>query len=249
MHEEICPSCGIAYQKWLDKLDAAKAPRKPPPPLEDQPRPPSRADKLLYTFFFVPSDRDESAFWGHLVLYAIFLAWGWIFILSGLNRELIHGSILHLASIPIHEYGHVMFSPLGELSMFLGGSMLQILLPFFLIILFSVYRRENFAASVMLWWMGQNFIDVAPYIQDATLREMVLTGGRGADQHDWWNVLRITGQMGLADFYARLWFLLGALLIVLSNIWGACLLYIELKGRGAIPDRDDLHGVSESDPE
>jgi hypothetical protein len=249
VHGGICPACGIAYKKWKEKLEEAKAPRKRTLPVDKHTKVHVLKERLLFAFLFVPSDRHESAFWGHLVLYMLFFVWGWTFIFNGLDQEYIYSSFLHLVSIPIHEYGHVMFSPLGRFSMFFGGSLLQLLLPFFLIILFSLVRRENFAASLMLWWMGFNFIDVAPYIQDAPLRELDLIGGRGPESHDWWNLLRMTGQLGLADFYARLWFTIGSLLIILSNIWGAFLLYVELVGRGVIPDRDEYHSVSDSDPD
>jgi hypothetical protein len=40
---------------------------------------------------------------------------------------------------------------------------------------------------MMLWWSGQNFIDVSPYIADAPTRYLPLISGIDIT-HDWWNV-------------------------------------------------------------
>jgi hypothetical protein len=114
--------------------------------------------------------------------------------------------------------------------MFLGGSLFQIILPLCPLFAFMVMQRENFAASIMLWWVGQNFIDVSVYIADAPTRLIPLTT-HDIDSHDWWNLLTMTGTLEWAGAYANICFLLGVLLILLSNVWGGHLLWIEFKGR------------------
>lgn len=179
---------------------------------------------------FMPSDGHIAAFWAHVTVYLVFLAWGMSFLWHGLDAVRIGGSVLHLANLPFHEYGHVAFSPFGEYMMFLGGSLFQILLPLFPLAWFMVWQRDNFAASMMLWWCGQNFIDVAPYIADAPLRALPLVGG-DEDRHDWWNLLTMSGTLDRADVYANLCFTIGAAVILLSNSWGAYLLSLEFRGR------------------
>ena len=232
VHPGICPSCGIAYEKWLEKerLKAEPIP-EPVPKL-------SFREWFLYQFFFMPSDRHESAFWGHSLFFVVFVVWGWAFILHGIDWPFISSSFLHNVNLPFHEYGHVMFSPFGELSMYLGGSIFQIMLPCVFLFYFSFFRRDNFPASLMLWWVGQNFIDVSPYIYDAPTRYLPLIGGGGIESHDWWNILLMTGQMNLSTFYAWLWFGIGAVLIIASQVWGGTLLYIELKGRVRNPPNE-----------
>ena len=93
---------------------------------------------------------------------------------------------------------------------------------------FGGSRRDNFAASLMLWWAAASIIDVAPYIWDAYDPKLMLLGGNtGAesDGHDWQNIL---GDLGLirrahliADFaHARL------LTMLAAYAWGAALLYL-----------------------
>src|SRR5690606_29959370 len=130
--------------------------------------------RLLHYTCFMPSDRHESAFWGHLLLYVLFVVWGWYFILHGIDAVTLGSSFLHRASLPFHEYGHLMFSPFGEFWMYLGGSLFQVLLPWAPLLYFMVWQRDNFAASLMLWWSGQNLLDVSPYIADAPLRALPL---------------------------------------------------------------------------
>lgn len=187
--------------------------------------------RRLYEYAcFMPSDRHESAFWGHSVLYVLFLVWGWRFIVNGVDWLFIGGSFLHNPNLAFHEFGHVAFSGFGDFWMLLGGSLFQIILPLLPLFAFMVQQRDNFAASLMLWWCGQNFIDVSPYIADAPTRFIPLTTGN-EDSHDWWNLLSMTGTLEHAGSYANLCFAIGALVIIASNIWGAHLLWIELRGR------------------
>lgn len=236
--EGVCPKCGIAYNKW-------QAAEKETPVIAAATEAELQADaekrlealhketfwQRLYRYAcFMPSDRHESAFWGHLLIFVFFLIWGLRFIAHGIDWTFVGGSFLHLVNLPFHEYGHIMFSPFGTYMMFLGGSLFQILLPLMPLFVFMVRQRDNFPASIMLWWVGQNFIDVSVYIADAPARSIPLTTGND-DSHDWWNLLSMTGDLDSANTIAWLVFLIGACIILLSNAWGAHLLWIELKGR------------------
>ena len=179
VHWGICPSCGISYAKWQEKADQGRLQRTPPPPMPPLPRKESFENRFLEWFFFVPSDRHESAFWGHLILYAIFFVWGWMFILHGVDAAFINGSVLHYVDLGLHAFGHVVFSVFGTLSHYLGGSLFQVLMPFHLMIFFTFYERDNFAASLCLWWTGQSCIDISPYIRDANTRSMDQLAGHG----------------------------------------------------------------------
>jgi hypothetical protein len=235
----VCPACGVAYEKWLAlqaKTDPTTAPEAASlAQLEAAVSPPEPTEPLwsrLYHYTcFMPSDRHESALWGHLVIWFCFVVWGWRFILHGVDWLFIGGSFLHNVNLPFHEYGHIAFRPFGEFWTWLGGSLFQILLPLAPLLAFMVWQRDNFAASIMLWWSGQNFIDVSPYIADAPLRALPLIGGGDAAGHDWWNVLSQINALDHAAFYASLCFTLGAALMLLSNVWGGYLLWIEFQGR------------------
>lgn len=79
----------------------------------------------------------------------------------------------------------------------------------------------------MLWWSGQNFIDVSPYIQDAQYRLLPLVGGGGEESHDWGNLLSQLGSLERAHTIANISFFVGAILMTIGLAWGACILHIQ----------------------
>lgn len=227
----VCPACGIAYSKWqlLGESTAAVAGSGPLPKE-------GITKRLFYYLLFMPSDRHESAFWGHAAIFVWFSIWGWYFIIGGIDWIRLGDSFLHYVNLPFHEYGHIFFRPFGTLWMLMGGSLFQILVPLAPLCYFVVWQRDNFAASLMLWWSGQNCLDVSPYVADAPTRLLPLIPGID-DAHDWWNVLMLTDKMQYAELFARMFFALGVLLIILSQLWGASLLMIELRGRINSPQK------------
>lgn len=114
----------------------------------------------------------------------------------------------------------------------LGGSLLQLLIPAICMGAF-LKRNDLFSASVTLWWLGQNFIDMAPYINDARAQELMLLGGvTGQDMpgiHDWNNILGALGLLKLDHFIAYTAHYFGVLLMVVSLLWGGCLLCLQWK--------------------
>lgn len=235
----VCPACGIAYGKWLQAqaavaADATVAGTADPEAVKpDEPAPESAWQRFYLYTCFMPSDRHESALWGHIVIFICFAFWGLRFIVNGVDWAYTGSSFMHSVNLPFHEYGHLMFSPFGEFWMILGGSLFQILLPLFPLLAFMVLQRDNFAASIMLWWSGQNFIDIAPYIADAPVRAIPLISGND-DSHDWWNLLSMSGSLEHSDAYATLCFVAGVVVILLSNFWSGHLLWIEFRGRTGI---------------
>ena len=59
----------------------------------------------------------------------------------------------------------------------LGGSLGQLLMPLICLIVFLIKTKDAFAVSVSLWWFGENFMDLASYINDARARKLMLLGG------------------------------------------------------------------------
>ncbi|WP_229721857.1 hypothetical protein [Marinobacterium nitratireducens] len=222
----ICPQCGIAYSKWKKSPVSAQE-RSPPSEPENfsiEPLEPL-SKRVLYRLLEVPDTVDSMAFWGRVALFIAFFIWGWSFILGGIDWRSIGGSFLHNANLPFHEFGHVLFRPLGRFMTILGGSLFQVMMPLGLMLAFILQRRDTFAASIMLWWSGQNFIDVSPYIADAPYRALPLIMGMGEDAHDWGNLLAMTGSLHRAGLYAGLSFGTGVVLMLLSFCWGGYLLY------------------------
>jgi hypothetical protein len=99
-------------------------------------------------------------------------------------RILLHpeaGSFMDSVDLPIHETGHLVFSPFGEFMQFAGGTLFQLILP----IAFVVYffrQKDRHGASIALWWVAQNFWNISVYVKDARAMELPLVGG---GEHDW----------------------------------------------------------------
>ena len=75
-------------------------------------------------------------------------------------------SFLDGVDLIFHEAGHVLFTPLGDTPMVLGGSLLQVLVPAVLTGVFF-WRGEGVSTAAMLLWTAQNLANVSVYVADA----------------------------------------------------------------------------------
>jgi hypothetical protein len=108
------------------------------------------------------------------------------------------------------------FGPFGEFVGFLGGTLMQVIVPsafgwYFL------HRDDRHAATVTLWWLAQNLWNVSVYISDARAQELPLVGG---GEHDWTYLLDTLDLLDKDLSIGRAVHLLGVVLFVLSVIWG-----------------------------
>ena len=126
------------------------------------------------------------------------------------------GSLLDGVDLAIHETGHLVFAPFGEFIGFAGGTLFQLLMPTCFVVYF-LRRRDQYAASVALWWIGQNCGHIAVYVADARVQELPLVGG---GEHDWEYLLGRTGLLAHDHGIARGITSVGYLLVVGAAIWG-----------------------------
>ena len=186
--------------------------------------------------FYVPPAITPLAFYGRAALYVVFLIWGLYFISMDHTKVVggyppINQSFMHSVNLVFHEAGHVIFSPFGRFMMVLGGTLGQWLIPFIVMCAFLLKTRDPFAASVGLWWLGQSFMDAAPYIHDARAEQLVLLGGvTGRDvpgYHDWNTILRDLGWLQHDHTIAGIVNAVGVILMLMSFAWGAYVLYVQ----------------------
>ncbi len=148
-------------------------------------------------------------------------------------------SFLHLVNLPFHEAGHVIFSPFGRLIQVMGGTLWQLLIPAIVGVSFFL-RRDYFATSVGLWWLGESMVDVAPYADDARAGQLPLLGGvtgsEVEDYHDWEVILGKLGILSWDHTVARIFFIGGGLVMAAAIVLGLITIYRPwLKKNGGNP--------------
>ena len=242
-----CPRCGVVYEKWRPRVDVRALEPPAPEAYEDEdeddeevvPRG-SLAARVAARFVTVKPSISTIEFGGHAVLYALLFLWGWRFIFMDYRDGEINSSVLHHVNLVFHEAGHVLFRPFGDFMTVLGGSLLQLIVPLVVSIAFLVKNRDPFGASVGVWWLGQSFKDLAPYIYDASRLVMPLLGGvTGADvpgYHDWNTMLRRLDILSYDHLIAKYANRAGTILMLAFMVWGGYVLYREYRNldRGSL---------------
>lgn len=183
------------------------------------------------------ASRAEVAGRAGLFLLLVGLTWSWSMQpLDGSSRlsPSIFQTVLSMANLVFHEAGHILFMIFGRFMTSVGGSLLQVLIPLTCGAAFLFRHANPFGAATCLWWAGQNFVDIAPYINDARAQSLILLGGvTGRDvpgYHDWNSILMSTGLLKYDHTLARLAHVTGAGLMVLALVWAATLVLHQARG-------------------
>ena len=116
-----------------------------------------------------------------------------------------------IVDLVFHEAGHVIFGVFGPFMGALGGSLNQVLMPAICTGYF-VWHRQPAAASVALFWTGENLVDVAIYAADG--RDMKLPLLAEGLTHDWNWILSELSLRDQADAVGRVLFALGVLVLL-----------------------------------
>ena len=220
-----CPRCGIVVRKFKRPVDPNT----------------SRGGHLVWargagpdasagwSLAMAPVRAKPLAFFARLLLLAFLSVWS-VHLFSATPASTVAlESFLHLVNLPIHEAGHVVFAPFGDFAGSMGGSLLQLLVPLVCGLALLLRRRDSFGAAVAFWWLGENFLDLSPYIYDARIGQLPLLGGNTGQTspygfHDWNYLL---SEIGLLEYdYGIAWsvHLTGVLIMLLSLGW--CAVYL-----------------------
>ncbi|MBT1070248.1 hypothetical protein [Pelotalea chapellei] len=221
---EECLHCGVIFAK------IRHVPRMTP--AESAVTPvviaPGRAALLKDRLFAVSVEENRLLLAGRFCLWLALAAWGFRFMTAPISGEFFNQSFMHLINLPFHEAGHLFFSPFGRFLQVLGGTLGQWIIP--LVVSGSfLLRSDRFAASVGLWWLGQSFMDIAPYMDDARAGQLMLLGGvtgsEVEDYHDWEIILTRLGWLQHDHLIARISFGFGIVLMLAALLWGGYVLY------------------------
>lgn len=243
--QAICTACGLVFEKYWKYHprpgDEAVADRMASPPVAGR-RPAGRRRSRtgagsgrgpLANLLLPTPKADPLAAWARAALLAVLVVWGLWFITSSVASNAAGESFLHLVNLPFHEAGHVFFGIFGQFIGSLGGTLGQLLMPLTAMLVLLLKTRDPFGASVALWWLGQNFLDIAPYINDARAGQLPLLGGNFGHSapygfHDWEYLLTETGLLRMDHQIAQASHLLGSLIMLVAMVWGGVLVYRQL---------------------
>jgi len=223
-----CPRCGVVFAKYAQYLIERQSGQLP---TQQQASSTEAEDEgwrqlLLARLFHLPAQAQLPVLMGEALLTLVLVVWGMWFIAGDWRNGDAGNSLLHGANLAFHEFGHLLFRPLGEWMMFLGGSLFQCLVPVILGGAFLLREGKPYAAAACLWWLGQNFIDLAPYIGDARTMDLPLIGEWNeemvefrSERHDWHNLLEPLGLLEWDHGLAALAHWSGALLMLAAWAW------------------------------
>jgi len=229
-NREDCLRCGVIFKKALRR---ATLPNYELAVRQDggKKRLPS-LEQLKSFFLDIPLEENSLVHRGRTLLWLFLAAWGVSFMFTPISGEAFGESFMHLINLPFHEAGHIFFSPFGSFMGVLGGTLGQLLIPLIVAASFAL-RGDRFAVSVGLWWLGQSFMDCAPYIDDARAGQLMLLGGVTGSEtegyHDWENILTSLGMMKYDHIIARIFFGCGLLIMLAALLWGGYALYVSGK--------------------
>ncbi|MDH3997446.1 MAG: zinc ribbon domain-containing protein [Desulfuromonadales bacterium] len=226
-----CARCGVVFAKLRRRAaseggDGSEvvAPESPTP----------QRGALGQLLFSVPEQVDSFYLWGRAIVLAVIAVWGFKLIFSSIASNAAGESVLHLINLPFHETGHIVFRPFGRFMTSLGGTLLQLIIPLVCLVALLLKTRDTFGAAVCLWWFGENFLDIAPYINDARAGVLPLVGGNFGNSspygfHDWEFILTETGLMRYDHLFAKMSHLFGSALMVLALLWGGYVLWLQYR--------------------
>jgi hypothetical protein len=231
--QKECPRCGLIFSRYKQRRpenqvkDGAQDQVDPVERESD-----SRDESLISSLLFYVKPRVDSVdFVSRLTFAALMAVWGMVLMFTARDGEGGGFGFWHLVNLPFHEAGHVLFRPFGHFLMSLGGTLGQLAIPLVCMAVFLVKTRDTFAAGFCLWWLGVNFMDLAPYIGDARSLTLPLVGGNVGSSspygfHDWEYLLTETGLLAYDTALAHLSFITGIILMI-----GACLWWGVVLGR------------------
>ncbi|MGZ8578914.1 MAG: hypothetical protein ACXWWX_05220 [Actinomycetota bacterium] len=118
---------------------------------------------------------------GALVLIAV---WGWFALVRNDPTP-----VFVYLNIAVHETGHVLFRPFGELPMLIMGSGFEVFFPLLAGAAFLAWKRDVVAAAVCWGWAASALASAATYIADADDGALMLLGGGPDGAGDWERIL------------------------------------------------------------
>ncbi|RKZ46562.1 MAG: hypothetical protein DRQ58_08355 [Gammaproteobacteria bacterium] len=229
-----CPACGIIFSKWMKQKFSSSDSNTRHTDNTDPEKCSSIFDLFVNSVLYIEPNINPFYYYGRVIAFVLMVYIGWNFITLDFHENPfpLANSFMHRIHLVFHEAGHVIFMPFGFFMTILGGTLGQLIMPTVVLGHF-LYKQNTFAATVGLWWLAHSFMDIAPYIDDALVQQLVLLGGHtGADapgNHDWNNILVELDRLEKCNGYANLAYNFGTFLMFIAFAWGAYILFYQYK--------------------
>jgi branched-subunit amino acid transport protein len=126
-----------------------------------------------------------------LLMYLTYTDHGWVWLLSYFD-------------LGVHEFGHLLTFWAPALLCSFAGSFMQVAAPLGLGGYFW-WRRDSFAAILMIAWAAESLNNVSVYVGDAQAMVLPLFNDDGSGAgHDWHNILSAAGLLASTDTIASI---------------------------------------------
>lgn len=157
-------------------------------------------------------------FWSWFIVKQFYMSLEYNILLAVSYKHVFGFSMIYFVidnlTLIIHEAGHTIFGIFGwRFLTVLGGTLLQILLPFLLFIV-SWRSRKIVVSQASLYWLGFAWLDSAAYCADAYTQDLPLIGNLPKSSHDFLNIL---SDMNILNHYKTIsWimFVIGCFILV-----------------------------------
>ncbi len=119
----------------------------------------------------------------------------------------------------IHEAGHTIFGFFGwRFLTILGGTLLEILLPFFIFV-YGWWNYKRIAAQLGLLLVAFAWLESSAYAADAVARRMPLIGNLPKSAHDFYNLFTMKGVLESHMTFAWMMYCIGIITLILFFIY------------------------------
>ncbi len=231
----VCAACGLVFAKYF---------KYHPPKLESPAEEPGEAEHdeddaappITWRDWLLPEQQEKYGLvvGGRALLYAGMVVYSVLLISAGKDTNYAGETFLHTVNLVFHEAGHVFFGFLGQFIGSLGGTLGQFIMPMICAYTFYVKQGNLFGTIVCCWWFAENFLDIAPYINDARAGILPLVGGNTGQHapygfHDWEYLLTETGLIRFDTTLAMISHVMGSLLMIATLVWGGVILWRQYK--------------------
>lgn len=221
-----CVKCGVVFAK-LERPPRPPGPSVQPDPFPEKPPFFSRKN-MSELLLHVNPESGMPALIGRFLLLLLLMIWALRFLSAPIAENAAGNSFLHLINLPFHEAGHIIFRPFGRFMTSLGGSLFQLIVPMTCCMVLLLKTRDTFGAAVCFWWFGENFLDLAPYINDARALVLPLVGGNTGrfspyGFHDWQFILTESGLLKYDHAIATGAAWVGGITMITACCWGLVL--------------------------